>query len=196
MFTGQQPAGQIAKLRPNFERLKEEFDWPAEWDLGARLERVALKASQIAHGLDADNKKLPAGAWANAGFQTIIHGDPKAPNLFFKRGRSVAVVDEKAAGVAPEPEVGLIDMQWCGRGIGAVDVVYCIAASAGPTLIPAGGDPAVVVQSLVDEYHKTLLSSFVKYGVATDLASAAAVLPADVFQEQFEWAWIDLARVW
>ena len=192
---GQQPAGQIAKLKPNFERLREEFDWPAEWDLGARLERVALKASEIAHGLDADCKKLEDGAWVNAGFQTIIHGDPKAPNLFFKRGLPVAVVDEKPTTVAPEPEVGLIDMQWCGRGIGAVDVVYCIAASADPKLIPVGADPAAVVQSLVDEYHNMLLASFVKYGVASDLVSASAALPVEVFQEQFEWAWIDLARV-
>jgi phosphoribosylglycinamide formyltransferase-1 len=196
---GQQPAGQIAKLRPNFERLRAEFDWPTAWDLGARLERVALKASQLAHGLDVNNKKLQvdgAGTWANAAYQTIIHGDPKAPNLFFRRGRSVAVVDEKAAGAVPEPEVGLIDMQWCGRGIGAVDVVYCIAASIDPKLIPEGtGGAVALVQSLVDEYHSTLLASFIKSGVASDAAAASAVLPAKVFQEQFEWAWLDLARV-
>jgi hypothetical protein len=149
----------------------------------------------VVHGLDVNNSKLEAGAWANAGFQTIIHGDPKAPNLFFKRGQSVAVVDEKAAGVASELEVGLVDMQWCGRGLGAVDLVYFIAASAGPTLIAQGADVAAVVQNLVDEYHTTLLASFVKFGVTTDVASASVALPAEIFQVQFEWAWIDLARV-
>eukprot|EP00961_Rhodomonas_salina_P063614 855073-Rhodomonas_salina.1 len=192
---GQQPAGQLAQLKANFERLRAEFGWPAEWDLGARLERVALQASQEAHGLDAANRKLEAGAWANAPFETIIHGDPKAPNLFFKRGPPVAVVDEKAAGVAGEREVGVVDMQWCGRGLGAVDVAYCIAASADPSLFPAGADAAAVVQSLVDEYHGRLLASLVKSGVAADAGAAAVAFPAHTFQVQFEWAWIDLARV-
>ena len=42
---GQQPAGQLAKLQPNFARLAAEFGYPLEWDLGARLERVAMQAS-------------------------------------------------------------------------------------------------------------------------------------------------------
>lgn len=203
---GQQPAGQIDRLRPNYDRLKQEFDWPAEWDLGVRLEKVALQASKIVHGLDANNKKLNGPeAWVNAAYQTIIHGDPKAPNLFFKRRQTVAVVDEKADGKIKEPqvvEVGMIDLQWCGRGIGAVDIVYCIAASADPNLIPLAGSSkeaseasVVMIQGLVDEYYNTLLHGLVTYGVADDAQSATNVLPAAVFMEQFEWAWIDLARV-
>ena len=198
---GQQPAGQIEKLRPNYTRLRQEFDWPADWNLGERLERVALKASQVVHGLDADNNKLDPGAWVNEDYQTIIHGDPKAPNLFFKRGTPVPVVDEKAVGAGAEPQVGLIDMQWCGKGIGAVDVAYCIAASVDPNLIPlsesaaSANETVKMVQSLADEYYSTLVEAFVLYGVASDAQSASAALPAGVFKEQFEWAWLDLARV-
>ena len=109
-------------------------------------------------------------------------------------------MNEKAAGATAEPQVGLIDMQWCGKGIGAVDVVYCIAASADPSQIPVFGSAAAVteavqfVQSLAYEYHCALLDAFVLYGVASDAHAASAVLPADVFREQFEWAWIDLSR--
>ena len=36
----------------------------------------------------------------------------------------------------------MIDLQWCGRGIGAVDVAYCIAASADASAFE-GGDTTV-----------------------------------------------------
>lgn len=52
-----------------------------------------------------------------------------------------------------------------------------------------------LVQSLADAYYSTLLEAFVLYGVASDAQSASAALPASVFMEQFEWAWLDLARV-
>ena len=79
---GQQPAGQIEKLRPNYSRLRQEFDWPEDWNLGERLERVALQASKIVHGLGADNKKLGnPDAWVNEQYQTIIHGVPHSHPL-------------------------------------------------------------------------------------------------------------------
>jgi phosphoribosylglycinamide formyltransferase-1 len=124
---GQQPAGQIEKLRPNYTRLCQEFDWPETWNLGERLERVALKASNFVHGLDANHKKLDRpSAWVNENYQTIIHGDPKAPNLFFKRGTPVPVVGEVAVGAAAEPQVGLIDMQWCGKGKFNPAFIMCV----------------------------------------------------------------------
>ena len=61
---GQQPEGQLAKLKPNWERLAQEFGYPREWELGARLEGLAVAASEQAHGLDAANGKV--AAWANA----------------------------------------------------------------------------------------------------------------------------------
>ena len=161
---GQQPEGQLAKLKPNWERLAQEFGYPREWDLGARLEGLAVAASEQAQGLDAANGKV--AAWANSKYQTIIHGDPKAPNLFFKG----------------EGEVGMIDLQWCGRGIGAVDVAYCIAASADASAFEGGAHSAT--QALLDEYHQHLLGAFERYGVAENAADAAKVLPRETFQEQ------------
>ena len=188
---GQQPAGQLAKLRPNWARLQSEFGFPADWgDLGARLERVALQASMQAHGLDANQCKV--ADWPNSRHQTLIHGDPKAPNFFFQE------VSSSKQSQPQQLNVGIIDMQWCGLGLGAVDVAYCIAASADASVFVADAgrrDTVAIVGRYVREYYECLLAAFVKYGNATDSTAAAALLPMEVFQVQFEWAWIDLARV-
>ena len=251
---GQQPAGTLAKLVPNWERLKREFqgvnmdngeDNGEEMrvgvgmerygdDMGARLECAALRASEEAHGLDASHVKIADGSWANAAYETIIHGDPKAPNIFMqdeagKAGKADDATcakgakgtnDAGAEGVCGYREggggenrdggkVGLIDEQWTGRGLGAVDVAYCIAASADPSVFTRAegnanaGDlrdsladsPACkVAQRLIGDYHTHLLRAFVACGAAADQDAAAALLPAEVFQVQFEWAWIDLTR--
>jgi hypothetical protein len=86
-------------------------------------------------------------------------------------------------------------MQWCGRGLGAVDVAYCIAASADESLFAGGRDARAAVQGLAAGYHRALLLGLVAHGAAADPAAAAALLPAADFQVQLEWAWIDLARV-
>ena len=241
---GQQPQGQLAKLRPNWTRLQKEFGFPEEWDLGARLERVALRASMEAHGLDKSNIKVtaatatkteetvaaarssvdnnvdaawgegaggekgkasaagrePGRAWRNASFQTIIHGDPKAANFFFRgrEGEEVKggkVESSTGTGTSGDPSVGIIDCQWCGCGLGAVDVAYCIAASADKSVFAGGRPTHAVIQGYLDDYYSALLSAFIEFGVAADASSSAALLPADVLQEQFEWAWIDLSRV-
>ena len=47
---GQQPEGQLAKLKPNWERLAQEFGYPREWDLGARLEVAPNGANNARRG--------------------------------------------------------------------------------------------------------------------------------------------------
>eukprot|EP01051_Picozoa_sp_SAG22_P009565 SAG22_NODE_805_length_7096_cov_28.481206_5_plen_276_part_00 len=185
------PPGQLEKLEPNWRRLAAEFG-PASSagvtgfepgrELGARLARHAHAASACAHGLTAENQKL--AAWENAKYATIIHGDPKAANVFFKQ----RVGCNQAGGV----DVGIIDLQWCGCGLGAVDVAYCIAASADPSVFEGAGEggPVAVaqVERLIREYHAHLLAGFVQHGVAPDLPAARAVLPADIFQVQVGFA--------
>ena len=105
-------AGQLARLRPNWLRLAEELGFPLELDLGSRLERAALTASAHAHGLGPRNE--PLSGWAQAPYRTIIHGDPKSPNFFFKGGEG----EEEGAGGVQDGcgAVGMIDLQWCGTG--------------------------------------------------------------------------------
>ena len=147
---------------------------------------VAHMASYQAHGLDADNVKV--SDWSNASYETIIHGDPKAPNFFFQASESGT----------DEPRVGVIDMQWCGRGLCAVDVAYCIAASADESVFDSPSSdvaPYSILQSYLDDYHGHFIAALVQHGVSADLQTAMSVLPRDVFQAHFDWAWIDLARV-
>ena len=107
----------------------------------------------------------------------------------------------QAAAAEEEVELGVIDFQWCGLGLGAVDVAYCIGASADPSVFSDGNDSdsgsnvQTIVQGYLDDYHQSLLEAFLQHGVASDAATATTLLPREVFQTQFEWAWIDLVRV-
>ena len=97
--------------------------------VGSRLERVAREVAAKVHG-----KR-----------QTVIHGDAKIANFFFR--------DSSSSGDnGGRPEVGLIDFQWSGPGLAAVDVAYCIWASASlEVLAEAGGEAR-----LVAAYHSSL----------------------------------------
>ena len=118
-------------------------------------------------------------------YQTIIHGEPRASNFFFKADDSGTF------------DVGLIGMRWCGPGLGAVDVAYCMAVSADESVFgKCSGDHNVeaAVMEYLDYYYSCLLEGFVAAGIADDLRGAYQTLPREIFQDQFEWAWIDLTR--
>ena len=104
--------------------------------VGSRLERVAREVAAKVHG-----KR-----------QTVIHGDAKIANFFFRGGGGRM------------PEVGLIDFQWSGPGLAAVDVAYCIWASASlEVLAEAGGEAR-----LVAAYHSSLAEALEEAGVTRE----------------------------
>jgi len=94
---GQQPAEELDRLRPNWERLRREFGFPHDWNLGERLAAAVHAASRQTHGLDARHGAVAAADWTHAAHRTILHGDPKAPNFFFQAPPSVGT----AAGESP-----------------------------------------------------------------------------------------------
>lgn len=114
--------------------------------------------------------------------QAIIHGDPKAPNCFF---RAQSAVDDL-------PQVGLIDFQWTGKGLCATDVAYCILASMSPEDC-AAPDAAPEVEWL-RLYHASLKCAMVDLGVAPDESAAAELLPFAQFEQEYQWAFLDLCR--
>ncbi|KNC79096.1 hypothetical protein SARC_08493 [Sphaeroforma arctica JP610] len=99
---GRQPKGQLDKIITNWQRLYTdvfEFDKHCEDDrlsegvaardmetLGARLSQLAERASVATHNIDATGAEIESDADAREPYsaQTIIHGDPKAPNFFFR----------------------------------------------------------------------------------------------------------------
>ncbi len=178
---GQQPTGQLDQLVPNWNRLVATCGFSAELDLGQRLVQVAAAMNSKCHGMDR-HKPLPLHDWAESPYRTLMHGDPKAPNLFFRPA---------------DDAIAIIDFQWTGVGLGAPDIAYCIAASASPEAVPLGLSHEAVIQEYLNMYHTTFQEALVHFhaDVAADARAAAAVLPRHVLQRQFEVAIVDLARV-
>ena len=128
--------------------------------VGSRLERVAPEVATQVHGRQ----------------QTVIHGDAKIANFFFR----------EPEGPPGMPEVGLIDFQWSGPGLAAVDVAYCIWASASLEVLAEDGGEA----RLVAAYHSSLVEALAAAGVAGD-----EIPPLAAFEREYELALLDLARV-
>lgn len=142
--------------------------------LGRRLQAVAREAAAEAHPFDAASGGDAARA---APFRTLMHGDPKAANLFLR-------------GAA---EVAMIDFQWCGFGLGATDVAHHVCAALAPECVSADG---ALERGLLDHYHGALCEALVEFGAAPSAAAAASdLLPRDTLQAQFDAAMLDMARL-
>ena len=89
-------------------------------------------------------------------------------------------------------QVGLIDFQWTGFGLGATDVAYLIASSAEAGLLTADGAGEA---ALLDAYHADLTAALVEFGAAPDAAAAQALYPRGALQEQYETALLDVFRL-
>ena len=149
--------------------------------MGEALQRVAPAAAAETHPCDAE---AGGDAEAAAPFVTLIHGDPKAANIFLR--------DAPAGGVAP-PEVALIDFQWCGFGLAATDVAHHIAAALAPECVGGDGErpspspspnsspnpspsptpnpgstPNLGERELLDHYHAELCAALAASGAAQD----------------------------
>jgi Domain of unknown function (DUF227). len=147
--------------------------------LGGRLQKVARAAAAAAHPFDASSG---GDAAAYAPFKTLVHGDPKAANLFIR----------SASAGATETEVGLIDFQWSGFGLGATDATHCICAAVDATALTTDNGE----ERLLDAYHAALCDALAQAGAAESAAAAAATLmPRATLQAQHEDAIIDMGRM-
>ena len=80
--------------------------------------------------------------------RTIIHGDPKAANVFVRDGE---------AGV----DVAWIDFQWTGFGLAATDVAHHICAAVRPDGL-VGPDGTDLDVELLDLYYGALSAALVQ----------------------------------
>lgn len=191
-----QPAGQLDALLPSWRRifavLHEESlvkTAEAEWDrVGVELSRVAGAVEAWVHG----------GSPSAPPRQTLIHGDPKAANFFHRH--------DPLTGVG----IGMIDFQWMGQGLCAVDVAYCVLASgsldavvANPqaaaqlrAAVQAGDGSALDASELEGESEEHLVFE-VHQKLRTALkACGGGGLPSwEQFWREYRLAFLDLCRV-
>jgi hypothetical protein len=158
--------------------------------VGADLCHIAAVVAARTHGDDPTSPAPPR--------QTLIHGDPKAANFFFREG-------------ATTPAVGLIDFQWTGHGLCATDVAYCVLASTSIEAVVVdaeyaaglranvsgrGGlcvdsDAADSEEFLIRRYHAELVSAAAGVG---ETAATPDIPSWETFWGQYRVAFIDVCR--
>jgi hypothetical protein len=118
--------------------------------------------------------------------RTLIHGDLKAGNMFFRQRRGTTTTTNAV-------DVGFIDYQWSGWGLGAVDLAYMFCAAAGPETLDLTPD-AEAEAALLQHYHKALCEALAEFGAASSAEAAAVELqPFELLQAQYEAALLDHA---
>jgi len=177
-----QPPEQMDEVAAKWDRHRGAFaglPGVAEDDLasiGERLQAVAREVGAEAHPFGSTG----AGRRGSAGSRTLIHGDPKAANLFFRERPD-------AAGL----EVGLIDFQWSGFGLAATDIAYFLGAGCDAQCLSADG---AAEGALLDVYWSHLQGALVEFGAAASPEEARVLFPRDALQRQYEAAILDLCR--
>ncbi|CAD7969163.1 unnamed protein product [Amoebophrya sp. A120] len=128
--------------RDGLELLPED----ALQSIGANLQKHTKRLAFEMHEEWRTEDSRPADK-AEEHFITLLHGDPKAANMFFRRAAPAAAQDEVGTGTTggnidpgeEEIEFAFIDFQWTGWGLPMVDLAYMLAACAGPELLDLAG---------------------------------------------------------
>jgi hypothetical protein len=148
-------------------------------NIGQRLEDVAVEVARECHFADTGTV---AGHRGDRGHphSTIIHGDAKAGNFFFNENLS-------------HMQVGLIDFQWCGFGLGATDLAYYIASSAGSESLDVHGEKELV---LLQRYHTVLSMNIESLQKASTVNVHEISIPTfEQLVKQYEAGLIDICRI-
>lgn len=176
-------AGHLARFGEGFRSACAEagVDSDALSSLGGRLQAVAKATAAASHPFDGTSG---GDAEAVSQIRTLLHGDPKAANLFFR------ACAENGAQI----EVALIDFQWCGFGLAATEVAHHLAASLSSSVFAEDGVAAEA--RLLDAYHAALLEGLADFGVAPSVEAAAReVFSRAMLQAQYETALLDMGRL-
>jgi len=152
--------------------------------VGARLQAVARRIGAETHpfsGCPGADDVLRDGGARLAALKTIIHGDPKSGNIFERR------VDETSSW-----EIGLIDFQWTGIGLGGTDVGHFMCASVAPEGLSADGSAE---RALVDVYYRAFCEAAAEFGAISSVENAGKeLLTREELQVQYENGVLDTMR--
>ena len=183
-----QPAEQMDEVAAMWDRHRASFGAAFEAagelegvdlaTLGERLQSVAREVGAAAHPFSATDRHGRPAAPSAAG-RTLLHGDGKSANIFLR-------------GAGGDVEVGLIDFQWAGFGLAATEVAHHIFAALDMDCLSYDGSAE---RDMLDFYYDELLRALVEFGAAGGPEEAAALLPREALQEQYETAVLDMCRV-
>lgn len=150
--------------------------------LGERLQKVAKSVARKCHfeSTSSDASVNRSSVPSHPHF-TVIHGDAKAGNLFFRK-----------SGESGSLQVGLIDFQWCGLGLGATDLAYYIASSAMSSALDASGEKE---RSLLSAYHDVLINELKKLSPGSVKTILISIPSLDELIDQYESGLLDLCRI-
>jgi thiamine kinase-like enzyme len=168
-------AGRLLTFEAELKQIPE-LDGVDLTKIGERLERIVSKVGQLSHPFKGDAQEHLKM------YRTLIHGDPKQANIFFRRNKEGNGLD-----------VGFIDFQWCGFGLAATDIAHHISAALLPSCLSYDGAKE---NDLLDHYHSCLKKELVRFGVATSEQDVEdRVYPRSVLQAQYEIALLDICRM-
>ncbi|KAK3241688.1 hypothetical protein CYMTET_48571, partial [Cymbomonas tetramitiformis] len=100
--------------------------------------------------------------------RTLVHGDLKTANIFFNEA---------------DTEVAVVDWQWCGEGVGVVDLQYLMHTSGSIEVLQAE-------QQILQLYHECLLANLRRFGKHDQ----AATYGLETMVGQYEVATLDYVR--
>jgi len=157
-----QPLIKVEDVSATFRRVVSEFVGTETLtgdlkDYGAILAKHAERLDREVHGGDK---------------QTVIHGDAKSANFFYRRNSSGDI------------EVGVIDFQWTGLGLCATDLAYAIWACPQADVLDKE-------EELVETYYQYLIEELGHQGET----GGQGIVELDTVKHQYRLAFIDLCRV-
>ncbi|CAJ1906295.1 unnamed protein product [Cylindrotheca closterium] len=165
---------------PTFEEELKQIPELKDADLvniGKRLESLVARAGRESHPFKAD--KATSDEFKR--YRTLIHGDPKQANIFFRKSSQGSY------------QVGLIDFQWTGFGLAATEVAHHFSASLLPSCLSYDG---VKEAELLDYYYSSLKKDLVRFGAASSEKDVEErVFPREILQAQYEIALLDICRM-
>mmetsp|Transcript_115684 Transcript_115684/g.327117 ORF Transcript_115684/g.327117 Transcript_115684/m.327117 type:complete len:458 (-) Transcript_115684:112-1485(-) len=203
MMLGKRPAGELDPLPDIMSTFAAAFEGEEEGgfrgsrhfgsaDQGRELGRRLLAvAPLVAHRLAPGN---PTGGCGNglmingdnAWKTTLVHGDLKTANIFFRR-----------LGSSAANAVQFIDWQWTGPGLAATDIIYLMLTSMDSYVLASAeeGDEELQrleeaeITAILKTYHEAFLEAAVTCG-----AEGLQLPSFDDLQQDFRLATLDYAR--
>ena len=163
-----QPTDQANRLSSHLSRFVADFGDPEVSEATRRKDYGVLLASHA----ERLEREVHQGEK-----QTIIHGDAKSANFFYKTSSS----SEEGL------DVGVIDFQWTGRGLCATDVAYAMWACPQSQVLDQE-------QQLVEYYHGQLVQELAKLEPSGG-GGGTKVPSLNAFKAQYKAAFLDLCRV-